>query len=58
MLALRLLHLGQREPAAASELAGVDSGGLSGAVRTSLNALREKNDVQAQLQMLEDEEYE
>ena len=29
-----------------------------GAVRTSLNALWEKNNVQAQLQMLEDEEYE
>ena len=29
-----------------------------GAVRTSLNALWEKNNVQAQLQMLEDEKYE
>ena len=29
-----------------------------GAVRTSLNALWEKNNVQAQLQMLEEEEYE
>ena len=28
------------------------------AVRTSLNALWEKNNVQAQLQMLEDEKYE
>ena len=28
-----------------------------GAVRTSLNALWEKNNVQAQLQMLEEEEY-
>ena len=47
--------VGQRS---AKKLAGVDRGGFLGAVRTSLNALWEKNNVRAQLQMLEDEEYE